>query len=76
MYPTHTLLAQVAADRSADAERGAAVARDRRATRSRRTWSAVLRGQAPRAPQAAFRPVQPVARPNVTSLSRPHSSAA
>jgi hypothetical protein len=39
MYPTHTLLAQVAADRTADAQLQAANRRQRRTLRSRRTWT-------------------------------------
>jgi hypothetical protein len=52
MYPTHTLLAQVAADRTADAERRATTVRQRRALGSHRTWFA---GSRP-APRATPRP--------------------
>lgn len=68
MFLTHTLLAQVAADRTADAERRATEIRRRRGLGSRRTWFAAIR-PATRAPQ-------PTARPNVASLSRPRTEAA
>lgn len=46
MYPTHTLIAQVAADRTADAQRQAIVRSQRRSLRSAR------RGFTPAAPAA------------------------
>ena len=75
MYPTHTLLAQVAADRTADAERRATEIRQRRARGSRRTWFAGFR-PATQAPQTALRPAATTVRPNVTTLRRPRSEAA
>jgi hypothetical protein len=75
MYPTHTLLAQVAADRTADAERHATEIRQRRARGSRRTGFAGLRA-ATQAPQTALWPVATTAPPNATTLRRPRSEAA
>jgi hypothetical protein len=75
MFLTHTLLAQVAADRTADAERRVTETRWRRALGSRRTGFAGIR-PATRAPQPSGPHVQPTARPNVALQSRPRTEAA
>jgi hypothetical protein len=78
MYPTHTLLAQVAADRTADAERRARAGRQRRFLALRRSRIALFAQTTPAtaSPQAPTHAGRTSSWPTATSLTRPRSEAA
>jgi hypothetical protein len=73
MYPTHTLLAQVAADRTADAERRASARRQRRSHASRRDRIALF---TPASSQPSARTGRTNPWQDMTSLTRPRSETA